>query len=83
MGVLLEGTSPLAQKLPNLSLGARGLFGDSGPMEDLWFRSREKESPHYPVETAEFPKVGQVNFLTHTDLLVTMDIAQLYTNNPP
>lgn len=45
--------------------------------------SRGMDSPHCPVEMAEFPKVGQGNFLTHTDLLVTMDIAQLYTNNLP
>lgn len=42
-----------------------------------------KEGPHCPIEMAEFPKVGQVNFLRRADLLVTMDIAQLYTNNPP
>lgn len=45
--------------------------------------SRGMDSPHCPVEMAEFPKVGQVNSLTRADLLVTMDIAQLYTNNPP
>lgn len=45
--------------------------------------SRGMDSPHCPVEMAEFPKVGQVNFLTCADLLVTMDIAQLYTNNLP
>lgn len=41
------------------------------------------DGPQCPVEMAEFPEVGQVNFLTRADLLVTMDIAQLYTNNPP
>lgn len=45
--------------------------------------SQGMDSPHCPVEMAEFPKVGQVNFLTCADLLVTMDIAQLYTNNLP
>lgn len=38
---------------------------------------------HCPVEVVGFPKVGQVNFLMRADLLVTMDIAQLYTNKPP
>lgn len=38
---------------------------------------------HCPVEVVGFPKVGQVNFLMRADLLVTMVIAQLYTNKPP
>lgn len=50
---------------------------------DWQARSRGMDSPQCPVEMAEFPKVGQVNSLTRADLLVTMDIAQLYTNNPP
>lgn len=49
--------------------------------------SQGMDSPHCPVEMTEFPKVGQVKFffffLTRADLPVTMDIAQLYTNNLP
>lgn len=80
-GVPPEGTSALIPNLPVPSPGALGLC--QCRQWDWWARSRGKESLHCPVEMAEFPKVGQVNFLTRADLLVTMDIAQLYTNNPP
>lgn len=79
--VPLVGTSPPARNLPVPSLGAPGLC--CCRQWDWRAGSRGKESPRCPVEMAEFPKVGQVNFLTRADLLVTMDIAQLYTNNPP
>lgn len=44
---------------------------------------RQAHLSHCPVEVVGFPKVGQVNFSMRADLLVTMDIAQLHTNNPP
>lgn len=75
-----EDISPCTN-LPVPSLGALGLC--CCRQWDWRAMSLGKESPHCPVEMAELPKVGQVNLLRRADLLVTMDIAQLYTNNPP